>query len=238
VGTGECAAPGERRPRWIVAVETASIAGFVLLFGSVLDRLFASAPPERLAWLLPVALVVGFAVADFVSGLVHWFADSCFQPGTPVLGPLLIEPFREHHRDPAGITRHGFLELSGNNALATLPLAGGLLLLDRFELFRWFEGGEAAFARHALQAGVTALALALFLTNTFHAWAHASRPPAAAVWLQRRGLLLSPEMHARHHRAEHDRSYCVTSGWLNPWLDRIRFFERLGALLRLRAGAP
>jgi ubiquitin-conjugating enzyme E2 variant len=135
-----------------------------------------------------------------------------------VLGPLLIEPFRDHHRDPLGITRHGFVELSGNSALATLPVAGTLL---------WWGPPEEDVVSPFVHAGVTALAMALFATNLFHRWAHMPRPPAAAAWLQRSRLVLPPSVHAVHHRAAHDCSYCVTSGWLNPLLDRIGFFSRV-----------
>lgn len=190
---------------------------------AVVVPLVGDAPGARLAWLLPLAAVLGLLVADFVGGCVHWLADTYFEPSTPLLGPMLIEPFRDHHRDPEGITRHGFCELLGNNALGTLPLAFGLLL--------WGPPGPGVGAQ-LLQATIVALGLALFSTNAFHRFAHEKHPPLLGAWLQRAGLALSAEAHARHHCGEHDRSYCVTSGWLNPLLDRVRFFGRAEALLR------
>ncbi len=193
------------------------------VWGGVLFRLFETMPFERLVWIVPVSLVLGLAAADFVAGAVHWFADTYFEPETPIVGPLLIEAFREHHRDPQGITRHGFLELSGNSALATLPIGVGLLALG------W--PGQSAMLQ-SLHASATALALALFVTNSFHRWAHMPRPPAFAAWLHRCGLAIAPDVHAVHHRAAHDCSYCVTSGWLNPLLDRVDFFRRLEGALK------
>ena len=191
-------------------------------------RLGESLSVDRALWIVPVAIVAGFLVADFIAGVVHWFADTYFDPATPVVGPLLIEPFRDHHRDPEGITRHGFLELSGNSALATLPIAGTLL---------WWDAPERAAAQ-LLHAGVTALAMALFATNEFHRWAHMREPPPVARWLQHRRVVLSPAVHDRHHQAAHDRSYCVTCGWLNPILDRTRFFPRVEAMLETVGVAP
>ena len=203
-------------------MEFASIVAFVAVWGGVLFGLFDLMAFERLVWILPVSLVLGLAAADFVGGAVHWFADTYFDPATPILGRLLIEPFREHHRDPQGITHHGFLELSGNNALATLPIGVGLLALE--------APGQSAVLQ-SLHASVTALALALFVTNSFHCWAHMQRPPVFAGWLHRWGLAIAPGVHAVHHRAAHDCSYCVTSGWLNPLLDRFDFFRRVEAAL-------
>jgi hypothetical protein len=210
------------RPVWIQAIEAISLLGFVLCWGLVAARVATSTPSERLLWMVPVALVAGYAAADFVSGAVHWFADTYLDAGTPILGPLLIGPFREHHADPHAITRHGLLELLGNNALATLPVAGVLLAFGAPSL------GLFAQAAHTF---LTALALALLATNALHRWAHMAEPPRSVSWLQRRLLVLSKEAHARHHLAAHDRSYCVTSGWLNPVLDRFCFFARIEALV-------
>ena len=203
-------------------LEAISIAGFVLAWGTVIVRVVQVVPGSRLLWLAPVSLAIGFLAADFIGGAVHWFADTYFEPATPIVGPLLIEPFRAHHADPEGIARHGFLELSGNNALGTLPLAA--LLLS-------FGGTLEGVAAQAVHVALTALALALFATNGFHCWAHMPSPPCLVAWLQQNRVVLGPEAHALHHSGAHNRSYCVTSGWLNPLLDRWRFFARIEAAL-------
>lgn len=164
-------------------------------------------------------LVAGYLLADFVAGTVHWIADRHFDPGTPAIGPMLIEPFRAHHDDPLSITRHDFFEVLGNNALVTIPAVLALLTAPR-------PGSALALFGVALALAGSFAAVA---TNLFHAWAHAPRPPRVARWLQARRLVLTPAGHARHHRGAHDRAYCVTSGWLNPLLDRTRFFGRLDA---------
>ncbi len=164
-------------------------------------------------------LFAGYLLADFVAGTVHWIADRHFDPATPGLGPMLIEPFRAHHDDPLSITRHDFFEVLGNNALVTIPAVLALLTVPR-------PGSALA---HFAVAVALAGSFAAVATNLFHAWAHAPRPPRVARWLQARRLVLTPAGHAIHHRGAHDRAYCVTSGWLNPLLDRTRFFARLDA---------
>src|SRR5688500_3037660 len=48
-------------------------------------------------WLVPLAIFGGLVAADFLSGLVHWAADTWGRDDLPVVGPLLLVPFRVHH---------------------------------------------------------------------------------------------------------------------------------------------
>jgi sterol desaturase/sphingolipid hydroxylase (fatty acid hydroxylase superfamily) len=204
--------------RWIDRASVVAFAGlwsiaFARGAGSFFDR-------DALVPALP-GMLAGYLLADLVAGLVHWIADRHFEPDTPWIGPLLIEPFRAHHADPLSITRHDFFEVLGNNALVTLPATLVLCVVSR---------PESALARFFVALGLAGT-FAAVATNLFHAWAHAPRPPRLARWLQARRLILTREGHALHHRGDHDRAYCVTSGWLNPLLDGLRFFARLDAVL-------
>ena len=188
---------------------------WLLAFGHLRSALFES------AYALPslAGILAGYLLADFVAGTVHWIADRHFDPETPWIGPLLIEPFRAHHDDPLSITRHDFFEVLGNNALVAIPAALALCFVPQ---------PEAALGHFAIALGLAG-SFAAVATNLFHAWAHAPRPPRFARLLHALALILTPARHALHHRAAHDRAYCVTSGWLNPLLDRTRFFARLDA---------
>ena len=181
--------------------------------------------------LLPVAIPAGILLADFTTGLCHWFGDTFFEEDTPILGAMWIQPFREHHRDPLAITRHDCLEVSGNNCLLLL----GILVAARA------LGPSLESAAGALSWGVL-LVFSLFVavSNQLHRWAHAPRPPHPVRWLQRRGWILVPEAHGRHHRGRHDQDFCVTTGWCNPWLDRVAFCPRLEARVfrRRHPGTP
>ena len=223
-------APRSRRKRWVAALDTFSLALAAALTSIALSRI-ASPPP--LAWLpaLALAALLGWAFADFASGLVHFLCDRFGSERTPVLGPAVIRPFREHHLDPRAITTHGFVELSGNNALALTPmLALGTELAPLFGetllgsgLFSWLMSASAG----------------LFTTNQIHRWSHMApaRVPRIARWLQRARLAITAEAHARHHTAAHDRSFCITTGWCNAPLDRIDAWGRAERWLR-RAGSP
>jgi ubiquitin-conjugating enzyme E2 variant len=212
------------RSQAVAALDLASILAFAALWLALLGSL-AAVPP--LAWWPALAGVaaLGWLASDAATGLVHWIGDRCFEETTPLLGPLLIQPFREHHRDPLAITRHGFCEVNGSNALAMCPLLALSLPLGAHFGVSLLPSLVLAF--------VAALAGAVSATNQLHCWAHAPHAPRPVRWLQRRRLVLSPAAHALHHRGAHDRAFCVTSGWLNAWLDRTHAFARLGRRLGL-----
>lgn len=227
---------GERRAeatdlpkRWI---DRAAVTIFAAVFAAALARLvpalLASALEPAFALAGLAGLVAGHLLADLVTGTVHWIADRHFAPGTPWIGKLLIEPFRAHHDDPLSITRHDFFEVVGNNALVAIPTTTALLFVPPP------TSPLAAFAVSLALAGT----FAAVATNLFHGWAHASRPPRLARWLQASGLILTPRRHALHHRADHDRAYCVTSGWLNPLLDGARVFARIDAWIERGDRSP
>jgi ubiquitin-conjugating enzyme E2 variant len=205
------------RSSWVAAGEAASVVAFAALFARLALGSFDSLVRDPLAFGCGVA--AGALVADLASGTVHWLCDRFGDESTPLVGPYLIASFREHHRDPGSIARHGFLERTGSNAFAAaaflavvsavLPLLGGA----------------------ALESAGTGLALAASLwtafTNEIHLQAHRERPARLARTLQRTRLVLSPEAHARHHAGPHDRAYCIATGWANPALDQLRVFARL-----------
>jgi len=71
------------------------------------------------------------------------------------------------------------------------------------------------------------MAAATVATNQFHKWAHQESPSAFARWLQRKRLVLEPLHHKLHHTQPFDVNYCITNGWLNPLLNKLKFFRRL-----------
>jgi hypothetical protein len=166
---------------------------------------------------LALAAWLGLCSADLASGVVHWLCDRFGDERTPVVGRLVIAPFREHHADPQILARKDFFAASSSNAWLTL-----VVLLPWWALRRAPQGAGACL----VDGFVVSLCAFVFLTNTFHQWAHQAEPPRAARWLQRLRISITPELHARHH-ASGDRAYCVTTGWCNAALDRWRVFERV-----------
>ena len=195
-------------------LEGSGVAACAALAVPIMARL-ATAPLEGAGILVfTLAVVAGYLAADLVSGVVHWLCDQFFEEDTPLIGRVLIRPFREHHRDPLAMTRHGFLELAGNSCLGLVPVLA---------LASLASPGVAG------DAFVVSFGVGAALTNHLHKWSHALHAPALVRSLQRWRLVLTPDGHRRHHGAGYAAAYCVTTGWLNPLIDRLRVFDRLGA---------
>ncbi|MEE3332043.1 MAG: fatty acid desaturase CarF family protein [Myxococcota bacterium] len=211
----------ERRSVGWKFFDAASTSAFVAIWLAFFVHFStASTTLETSLWIALFVLPAFFA-ADLAAGLLHWFADTFFAPSTPWIGRSLIHAFREHHRDPRGIARRGIVEASGLNCFACIGILGLGLGLD-----------TGTLAGRASCVALLWFTLAVALTNLFHRWAHSEVVSPGVRWLQRRGWILSPERHAVHHSGRHERAFCVTTGWLNPLLDRIEFFTRLEGAIR------
>jgi ubiquitin-conjugating enzyme E2 variant len=195
--------------------------GFAVVVGAGLAMRAPDAP-----LIVATAGMFAWIGGDFGSGVAHWACDTWGSTATPLIGRFLLRSFREHHVDPEAITRHDFVEVNGGSCMVALPLLLVAAAIDA-------EEGGALF----VAALLFFLSVTVVLTNVFHRWAHAAEPPAFARWLQRRGLVLSPEHHARHHVAPHARAYCITTGWMNPLLDGVEFWRRAESVVIGLTGA-
>ena len=196
-----------------VAIELASVVAAAGLFAVLLARV---APAAGLAWWLPIVIAAAGAVADLVSGLVHWAADTWGRETWPMIGERVLRPFRVHHVNPEDMLGRSFLDLNGDVALLTLPILGAAALVPLDT-----EGGRAA------AAFLTAWGAWALPTNQIHQWAHMARPPRLVRWLQRARLVLPPRAHRVHHEAPYATHYCITTGWCNAAAARIGLFPAL-----------
>ena len=178
----------------------------------------------ELLWLVLLAIPLGLLGGDLVSGIVHWAADTYCSEDTPVVGPSLVKPFRMHHVYPRDICTHGLVATVGNVCILAVPV----LCFNLYLMWLMPESGWLAFT----VVCVALISLATVATNQFHKWAHQEEPWAFARFLQRTRLVLEPSHHQLHHTEPFNIHYCITNGWLNPLLNKIKFFRRLEATLR------
>lgn len=167
------------------------------------------------------ALLAGYVLADFGSGIVHWTFDRYGNDKTWLLGPNFVKPFRNHHVDPRDITRHDFIETNGNNCLFTMPILAGFTFLPLD-----FENAGVLF----VIALWTFASIFTFATNQFHKWAHTPEPPSWAAWLQEKHVILPRDHHKIHHTFPYETHYCITTGWMNGVMSKMgawAFMERV-----------
>ncbi len=206
-------------------LEYSTVLVFPVLFGLNLHWASTRLYEFELLWLIALAIPLGVVGGDFISGVVHWAADTYCSEDTPVVGPSLVKPFRRHHLYPRDICTHNLVETVGNVCILAVPVLSVCLYL----LWLLPESGWLAFA----VVCVALMAAATVATNQFHKWAHQESPSSFARWLQRTRLVLEPAHHKVHHTEPFNMHYCITNGWLNPLLNKLKFFRRLETTLRL-----
>lgn len=161
----------------------------------------------------------GVYLADFISGVFHWFEDRYGNPEWPVLGHTIRENQQHHH------TPRSFLK--GNLWTRNREVwAIGLAFLAGFWLLGWLN----VFSVSAVLFGMFA--------NEIHAAAHRSPKENGRIitMLQSTGLLQSHKHHAHHHRKGKDSHYCVMTNHLNPMLERVQFFQTLERVVKRFTG--
>jgi plasmanylethanolamine desaturase len=225
--TGHSGLPAHYELTWSQFVFSAvSIVVAFVLLAAVGYRTVSAIDVRQ--WWVPLAVVAGMTAADFLSGVIHWAADTWGRDDYPVIGHRLLVPFRVHHVNPDDLLRRRFVDANGDVAFLTIPVlvALGVLPLDR----PW-SGPVTIFGLAFCGIGS--------LTNQIHQWAHMPRPPRVVRALQAAGLLLGPAEHTLHHARPYDCCYCITTGWCNRPLEAIRFFRVLeAAVTRMTGVAP
>ena len=159
-------------------------------------------------------VLVSILTADFITGLMHWAEDTWLRPGkSAVLDKYIVNDNIDHHRSPGKIRAGAYW--ATNRVCIILALVVG-----------------AAFALFHVHLWEPYFVLALLSqSNQIHLWAHSSRPPGPVRALQRTGLLQSTAHHAEHHKRPYASRFCTMTGFLNPILDRVRFWRALEAAI-------
>ena len=162
---------------------------------------------------LLAALLVGYFLADFASGAVHWAMDTWFDERT--MGRA-IAITREHHTHPDHV--YGFLE---NASFGSAPSAAV------------FGFATVVTALFPVSAVTWALVLSWLISATcllfgmhFHNLAHKPARSAIMRLAQRLHLVCPPAHHWVHHH-NHTIHYCVVNGWANYVCDGLHVWRAL-----------
>lgn len=180
---------------------------------------------------LTLAAFAGVLTADFLSGVAHWAADSWGSVDLPVIGKNLIRPFREHHIDPTSITRHDFIETNGDNFAITIPVLTRIV----WQLLTYDEQNIQENIQWITYWYLCCIFIAM--TNQIHKWSHTYFGlPTWVVMLQELHIVLPRKHHRIHHVAPHETYFCITTGWLNWPLEKLRFWSTLETIIEAITG--
>lgn len=170
------------------------------------------------------SLVCGVALADFLSGIFHWFEDRYGKEEWPIVGRLVIEPNIRHHYSPLDFTRCSYLKRNRAVLVLCAISIGGAYIASGF--------------RCPPVPVVVALCV-VSQANETHRWAHlpASQVPRPVRVLQASGLFLSTAHHRVHHTKPFDRNFCTITNFVNPVLEAVRFFPMLEWIVWVVCGA-
>jgi plasmanylethanolamine desaturase len=203
-------------PKWFRILECLGLILFFSFAAIIAWRMIFSI--VDLWFLFIPAAIIGWIFSDFIGGVVHWAGDTWGSIDLPLLGPALIRPFREHHVDQLAITRHDFIETNAACALAGNPILFSCLFLSV---------GKEYKVTSFIVFFVFFMTIFVLFTNQIHKWAHSPNPNRILRILQSMRILLNPVHHQIHHTPPFNKYYCITTGWMNPFLNYIQFFPRM-----------
>ncbi len=195
-------------------IEISSILTSSILIVWHLCRLILNVNAGDASTMLAVA-IVGMFAADFVSGLVHWTADTWGSETMPIFGKRFLRPFRVHHVNPHDFLRRNFIDTNGDVAMLLIPFVAVGFCPPMNE---WWGQLSLTF--------LMAFCATTLPTNQVHQWAHMPIPPRWIQGMQNSALILRKQSHSRHHTAPYVQNYCIATGWCNPLLNAFDFFAR------------
>lgn len=165
-------------------------------------------------WIL-IQIFLLWLLADFITGIVHWWQDAYGNPTWPIVGKYVVKPNLKHHKDPRGMLKDSYWQKTGASFIV------GIILISVFYLAGWHSWRMVLCILMCTQG------------NEIHAMGHRSDKENGKliVGLQNIGVIQTRRTHGWHHKAPYDTNFCVMTEFLNPVLNKINFFSRLEFLI-------
>lgn len=175
--------------------------------------------------MLFVEIMICILIADFITGMFHWFEDTYGTISDSWLSKNIWEPNILHHKDPS------FIVIMSNfiNRNYLQWIFSGLVLTGFYFIgilcWQWILIGVlASFA------------------NEVHAWNHSKKNNYIIDLLQDMCIVQTKLHHSKHHIKPYCKNYCILTNWVNPILERIYFWRVLefilSPILKVKRGSP
>jgi hypothetical protein len=167
-----------------------------------------------------IQIVIGYFLADFIGGLLHWFEDTYLPYDTSI--PLLSTIAKDnemHHYFPRSILAYSLIES------LSVTLTGSIIIIFTVYLM------SPTFLLSYKYLWASFFIFGSF-SNNFHKLSHMR--DCEKIWivkqLQHIGMLCSSSEHREHHVYGRNK-YCVNTNYLNWILDPIGFWRILEYLI-------
>lgn len=154
--------------------------------------------------------ICAIIVADFFTGIFHWWEDRYGNPDWYLIGDLIVKPNILHHKDPSAFTKGGYFKRNWT-AIVPMFIISGLCFIYGFYFF-------------------SLVFLFASQSNEIHCWEHI-KPNRFIGFLQKSGLLQNKKTHALHHKRPYDTNYCVMTMMVNPITNSIYFWYWLELII-------
>jgi len=175
---------------------------------------------------LLITLLVGYFLADFFSGMVHWAMDTWFDVDSVGRSVAIA---REHHIYPQSIFGYRFLD---HASLGSIP--GSVVFWPLFIVCMLLP--LTAFS-YAAALVIMVICTCLLFGTTFHNFGHRRGRGFLLRNAQKYRLVMTPEHHAVHHMGDHTVHYCAVNGWANPVCDKFGVWRGLEKVIARLTGA-
>ena len=172
-----------------------------------------------------IQIIIGFLLADIITGGFHWFDDNYLDYCTNI--PFLKQIAKDnelHHYFPRSIIGYSYLE----NITLTLPSIIILLLIvyliDKNLLYQY----PYLFITFSLFS---------LTSNIIHKFSHMRDCEKSNIllYINKTGFLCSHKHHGEHHTNPSEK-YCVISEYSNYILDYIGFWRGLEYIIYITTG--
>ena len=181
---------------------------------------------------LPLALLAGLYVADFVTGFLHWAFDVWFNENNEFVRRMVIM-VREHHLHPQHIFKYSFYHDAGVLSWLSLPLTAPAVA---YAVATGADPSASAFLYSLVCASVVISVCLVFMLE-FHKCGHNPDSSKVVKTLQRLHLLLPHDHHMRHHSGNYDRNYCLINGYADLTLGALGIWRGLEKVISAVTGA-